>query len=57
MAANEAGGIQGCRTAASAEVAFAATNNQQYATLAELVAGNFLDARYTNGSNDRGWML
>jgi prepilin-type N-terminal cleavage/methylation domain-containing protein len=51
MAANEAGGIQGCRTAASSQVAFAATNNQQYATLAELVAGNFLDARYTNGFN------
>jgi len=51
MAANEAGGIQGCRTVGSAEVAFAATNNQQYATLVELVDGQFLDARYGTGFN------
>jgi prepilin-type N-terminal cleavage/methylation domain-containing protein len=46
MAANEAGGIQGCRTCASAEVAYASTNNQLYASLKDLVDGNFLDARF-----------
>jgi prepilin-type N-terminal cleavage/methylation domain-containing protein len=51
MAANEAGGIQGCRTIGSAEVAFAATNNQQYATRAELTAGQFLDTRYDGTFN------
>jgi prepilin-type N-terminal cleavage/methylation domain-containing protein len=55
MAANESGGIQGCRTAASAEVAFASTNNQQYASLADLVAGNFLDARFTNAAGFNGY--
>ncbi len=30
MAANEASAIQGCRTIGSAEIAFAATNNQQF---------------------------
>ena len=34
MAANESGAIQGCRTVGSAEVAFSAVNNQNYATLA-----------------------
>jgi len=52
MAANEAGAIQGCRTIGSAEVAYAAVNNQQYATIATLTstaAGGFLDTRF-NGS-------
>ncbi len=54
MAANEAGAIQGCRTAGSAEVAFAAVNNQMYTnftTLTSTVNGGFLDARYTVGFN------
>jgi prepilin-type N-terminal cleavage/methylation domain-containing protein len=53
MAANESGGIQGCRTVASAEVAFASTNNQMYALLQTLVDGNFLDGRFVmaNGFN------
>jgi prepilin-type N-terminal cleavage/methylation domain-containing protein len=51
MAANEAGGIEGCRTAGSAEVAYAATNNQQYGLIATLVTGNYLDSRYTAGFN------
>jgi type IV pilus assembly protein PilA len=53
MAANEAGAIQGCRTVGSAEVAYAAVNNQMYADLATLVSGNFLDSRFsgTNGFN------
>ena len=37
QAANEAGAIQGCRTIASAEIAYASTNNQQYADIATLV--------------------
>jgi prepilin-type N-terminal cleavage/methylation domain-containing protein len=56
MAANESGGIQGCRTTASAEVAFASTNNQLYASLANLVAGNFLDARFTNLAGFNGYI-
>jgi len=47
QAANEAGAIQGCRTIGSAEIAFAATANQQYTDLAGLVSGNFLDARFS----------
>ncbi len=43
MAANEAGAIQGCRTIGSAEVAFAAVNNQSYAILSDLVDRQFLD--------------
>ena len=46
MAANEAGAIQGCRTIGSAEVAYAATNNQQYTDLSTLVSGGFLDSRF-----------
>jgi prepilin-type N-terminal cleavage/methylation domain-containing protein len=51
MAANESGAIQGCRTNRSAEVAYAAVNNQQYAALQVLVDNNFLDARFGDGSN------
>jgi prepilin-type N-terminal cleavage/methylation domain-containing protein len=51
MAANESGGMQSCRTAASAEVAYASTNNQQYALVATLVLGNYLDGRFNTGIN------
>src|SRR5512140_337680 len=54
QAANEASAIQGCRTIGSAEIAFAATNNQQYTDVTALVTGNFLDARFgatTQGIN------
>ncbi len=51
MAANEAAGIQGCRTIGTAEIAFASTNNQQYAALADLVTGTYLDTRFTSGFN------
>ena len=51
MAANEAGGIQGCRTAGSAEIAYASTNNQQYTDMATLTTQNFLDMRYISGFN------
>jgi prepilin-type N-terminal cleavage/methylation domain-containing protein len=47
MAANEAGAIQGCRTVGSAEMAFAAVNNQQFTNLAGLVGGNFVDSRFS----------
>ena len=55
MAANEAGGIQGCRTCGSAQVAYASTNNATYGTLANLVAGNFLDARFTSANGFNGY--
>jgi prepilin-type N-terminal cleavage/methylation domain-containing protein len=51
MAANESGATQGCRTIGSAEVAFAAVNNQQYAELQTLVDNNFLDPRFGEDSN------
>ncbi len=56
MAANEAGGIQGCRTAGSAEVAYASTNNAQYTTLQLLVDGNYLDSRFTNANGFNGYV-
>jgi type IV pilus assembly protein PilA len=55
MAANEAGATQGCRTIASAEIAFSATNNQQYTDLTALVSGNFLDSRFTGTGNINGY--
>jgi type IV pilus assembly protein PilA len=57
MAANEAGAIQGCRTVGSAEVAFAAVNNQSYAILADLITAQFLDDRFsaTNTFNGYGY--
>jgi type IV pilus assembly protein PilA len=51
QAANEASAIQGCRTLGSAEIAFAATNNQAYTTLDVLVAGNYLDSRFNTSGN------
>jgi prepilin-type N-terminal cleavage/methylation domain-containing protein len=51
MAANESSAIQGCRTIGSAEVAFAAINNQSYTTTALLVSGGFIDNRFTSGFN------
>jgi type IV pilus assembly protein PilA len=58
MAANEAGAIQGCRTIGSAEVAYAAVNNQQYApiaTLTDATAGGFLDSRFGGSFNGYGY--
>jgi len=54
MAANEAGAIQGCRTVGSAEVAYAAVNNQMYTDLATLTnpaLGQFLDSRFGGDFN------
>ena len=54
MAANEAAAVQGCRTIGSAEIAFAATNNQQFTTLTQLAdptTGRFLDSRFSSPSN------
>jgi len=51
QAANEAGAIQGCRTIGSAEIAFAATNNQQFTDLNTLATGNFLDSRFSADTN------
>jgi prepilin-type N-terminal cleavage/methylation domain-containing protein len=49
MAANEAGAVQSLRTFGSAQTAFAAVNNQQYGTIAELTdtaSGSYLDNRW-----------
>jgi prepilin-type N-terminal cleavage/methylation domain-containing protein len=51
-AANEASAIQGCRTIGSAEIAYSATNNQNYTDIATLSNNNFLDSRFAaNGYN------
>jgi type IV pilus assembly protein PilA len=55
MAANEAGAIEGCRTAGSAQVAFASTNNQMYTDLNTLVTQNFLDDRYISAGGFNGY--
>jgi prepilin-type N-terminal cleavage/methylation domain-containing protein len=51
QAANEAGAIQGCRTLGSAEIAYSATNNQNYTDISTLVANSFLDSRFTSKVN------
>jgi prepilin-type N-terminal cleavage/methylation domain-containing protein len=51
LAANEASAIQGCRQLGSAEISFAATHNQQYTTIEELVTGGFLDSRFSGGGS------
>jgi len=55
MAANEASGIEGCRTAGSAEVAYAAVNNQNYTDITGLVGDRYLDERFTNASGFNGY--
>jgi hypothetical protein len=59
MAANEAGAIQSLRTYGSAQTAFAAVNNQQFGTLAELTAvnnGGFLDNRWAGTQQFNGYV-
>jgi type IV pilus assembly protein PilA len=46
QAANESAGIQACRTIGSAQIAYAATANQNYATMAQLYNGSFVDSRF-----------
>jgi type IV pilus assembly protein PilA len=55
QATNEASAIQGCRTIGSAEIAYAATNNQLYTNIATLTTGNFLDSRFTNTAGFNGY--
>ena len=55
MAANEASSLQGLRTIGSAQIAFAATQNQQYTQLTSLVAGNYLDSRFTGAGYINGY--
>lgn len=54
MAANEAGGIQACRTLGSAEIAFAAASGQQYALIADLVTNQYVDGRFSNAATGIG---
>ena len=55
MAANEASAIQGLRTVGSAEIAFAATQNQQYTNMTSLTSGNYLDSRFTGTGYINGY--
>lgn len=55
QAANEASAIQGLRTIGSAEIAFAATQNQQYTNLTSLVGGGFLDSRFSGTGYVNGY--
>jgi len=55
QSANEAAAIQGCRTLGSAEIAYAATSGQQYGTMAQMVAGAFVDSRWALGATIGGF--
>ncbi len=55
MAANEASAVEGCRTSGSAEVAYAAVNNQNYTDIAGLVNGAYVDSRFSNASGFNGY--
>src|SRR5947208_9876382 len=55
MASNEASALQGLRTIGSAEIAFAATQNQQYTDMTSLVGGNYLDSRFTGAGYVNGY--
>ncbi len=55
MAANEASGVEGCRTAGSAEVAYMSVNNQNYTDITGLVSGHYLDQRFTNANGFNGY--
>ena len=55
QAANEAAAIEGCRTVGSAEISYAATNNQQYTTLESLVSGQYLDSRFSTTGAINGY--
>src|SRR5438034_5580864 len=55
LAANEASAVQGLRTVGAAEIAFAATQNQQYTNMTSLVAGNYLDSRFAGGGYINGY--
>ena len=55
MASNEAAAMQGCRTIASAEIAYAAVNNQRYTDLTTLVSGNYLDSRFSGTAAFNGY--
>ena len=58
MAANEASAIQGCRTVGSAEVAYAAVNNQMYTnltTLTDTSSGGYLDTRFNGNFSGYGY--
>jgi len=46
MAANESGAVQGCRTIGSAQMSYAAINNQTYTDLATLAGAGYLDDRF-----------
>ena len=50
MAANEAGAVQSLRTFGSAQVAYAAVNNQQFGKIADLTTGGYLDQRWDGGT-------
>lgn len=54
MAANESAGIQACRTLGSAQIAYAATSNQQYTDIATLVDKGFVDSRFDDAASGVG---
>src|SRR5207247_10175531 len=47
--------LHGLATLASPEIAFAATQNQQYTQLPSFVAGNYLDSRFTGTGYINGY--
>src|SRR6266542_6659517 len=55
MAANEASATAGLHTVGSAEIAFSASQNQQFTNMTSLVAGKFLDSRFTGSGYINGY--
>ena len=55
MASNEAAAMQGCRSVGSAEIAYAAVNNQRYTDITTLVSGNYLDSRFSGSGGFNGY--
>lgn len=51
MTANEAGAIQGLKLIASAELAYAASNENRFADIDTLVKAELLDSRYRGGAS------
>ena len=56
QAANEAAAIQGCRTMASAQLAFSSTNNQMFTDVTSLVSSSYLDGRFSTTGPINGYL-
>jgi prepilin-type N-terminal cleavage/methylation domain-containing protein len=55
QASNEAAAMSACRTIGSAEVAYAAVNNQRFTDLDTLVGNDYLDSRFSGSRGFHGY--